>query len=145
MSAARSARRATLALIALSPIAGRATLAAPSLPEGLAVAAARASALRDEAVRRGDQPYGAVVVKDGRIVGEGASAVVLRRDPDAHAERVAIADAVAQLGPAGIEGAVLVGSSRACAACSAAAFHAGIVRLYHGATPADDGPPVPPR
>ena len=145
MSAARRARRAALTLIALAPFAARPVLAQPSPSEGLAAAAARARVLRDQAVRLGDQPYGAVVMKEGRIVGEGVSAVVLRRDPDAHAERIAIADAVARLGRGGVEGAVLVGSSRACAACSAAAWRAGIARLYHGDAPADDGPPAAPR
>jgi hypothetical protein len=47
--------------------------------------ARRALELRDEALRRGDQPYGAVVVRHGEIVGEGVSAVVTDRDPTAHA------------------------------------------------------------
>ena len=104
-------------------------------------AARRARELRDESVRRGDQPYGAVVVKDGRIVGEGISAVVTRNDPEAHAERVALADAVARLGPEGVKGAALVGSSRACGRCADAARRAGIARLWHGDLPVDDGPP----
>ena len=141
MSVRRRARRAALALIALAPIAARSTIARAET--GLAEAASRARSLRDEAVRRGDQPYGAVVVKDGRIVAEGVSAVVTRGDPDAHAERVALADALARLGRAGVQGAVLVGSSRACPACRAAAHRAGIVRLYHGNAPSDDGPPSP--
>jgi tRNA(adenine34) deaminase len=107
----------------------------------LAAAARRARELRDEAVRRGDQPYGAVVVKDGRIVGEGVSAVVALGDPDAHAERIALADAAARLGAAGVSGATLVGSSRACARCSEAARRAGIARLWHGDPPKDDGRP----
>jgi len=107
----------------------------------LAAAARRARELRDESVRRGDQPYGAVVVQDGRIVGEGISAVVTRNDPDAHAERVALADAAARLGPDGVKGATLVGSSRACARCADAARRAGIARLWHGELPVDDGTP----
>jgi tRNA(adenine34) deaminase len=114
-------------------------MAWPTAP--LADAGRRALALRDEAVRRGDQPYGAVVVKDGRIVGEGVSAVIARGDPEAHAERLALADAALRLGHAGLAGALLVGSSRACARCSDAARRAGIARLYHGGEPVDDGPP----
>ena len=45
---------------------------------------ARARALRDEAVREGDQAYGAVVVRDGVIVGVGRNYVVLQTDPTAH-------------------------------------------------------------
>jgi len=47
---------------------------------------ARARALRDEAVTEGDQPDGAVVVRDGVIVGEGRNYVILQSDPTAHAE-----------------------------------------------------------
>lgn len=103
--------------------------------------AARALALRDEAIRRGDQPYGAVVVLDGRIVGEGVSAVITRRDPDAHAERLALRDALAHTGRSSLAGALLYGSSRACGLCEAAARRAGIARMFHGADAIDDGPP----
>ena len=144
MTAFRRLRRTLLALVAVLPLAQR-VVHAQAPAAGLAAAAERARALRDEAVRRGDQPYGAVVVQDGRIVGEGVSAVVARGDPNAHAERIAIADAIARLGAAGVAGAVLVGSSRACAACRAAASRAGVARLYHGDAPDDDGPPARPR
>lgn len=103
--------------------------------------AARALALRDEAIRRGDQPYGAVVVKDGRIVGEGVSAVITRSDPDAHAERLALRAAQAYLGTAALAGCVLFGSARACPLCESAAARAGIARLYHGVEAIDGGVP----
>lgn len=138
-------RRRLVGWIALAPAAPRAFAksGAPPVPPstGPAAYAARAMALRDEAVRRGDQPYGAVVVKDGRIVGEGVSAVIARGDPDAHAERLAIADARRRLGTADLDGAALYGSSPACAVCRAAARDARIARLYHGAGATDDGPP----
>jgi tRNA(adenine34) deaminase len=134
-------RRRVLAAIALGPAWARAQPA--GFNAALAAAAARALTLRDEAIRQGDQPYGAVVVMDGRIVGEGVSAVVTARDPDAHAERVALRDASTRLGASNLAGAVLVGSSRACSACEKAASRAGISRLYHGPAPVDDGPPRP--
>ena len=131
-------RRRVLAFFAAVPLArGAAGESKPSL----AAFAARALALRDEAVRRGDQPYGAVVVKDGRIVGEGVSAVIARKDPDAHAERIALADAREKLGADGVRGALLIGSSPACSRCAEAARRAGIARLFHGAGPADGGAP----
>lgn len=133
-------RRAIVAALGALPFA-RAAARAPAQAAALAAAARRAGELRDEAVRRGDQPYGAVVVKDGGIVGEGVSAVVARGDPDAHAERVALADAASRLGPDALRGAVLVGSSRACARCAEAARVAGIARLYHGERAQDDGAP----
>lgn len=138
-------RRRVVAWIALASAAPRAPASpgAPPAPPstGPAAYAARAMALRDEALRRGDQPYGAVVVKDGRIVGEGVSMVIARGDPDAHAERVAIADARRRLGTAELDGTELYGSSPACAACRDAARDARVARLYHGAGATDDGPP----
>jgi tRNA(Arg) A34 adenosine deaminase TadA len=107
--------------------------------------AARALALRDRAVAGGDQPYGAVVVRDGAIVGEGRSEVVTARDPTAHAEMLAIRDAMRRLGTADLAGCVLYGSSRACPMCEAAAHRARIARLAHGPDPTDDGPPRPSR
>lgn len=106
--------------------------------------AARAMALRDEAIRRGDQPYGAVVVRDGAIVGEGVSAVVTLRDPDAHAERVALAAARRRLATVDLAGCELYGSARACALCEAAAARAGIVRMYYGPGATDAGTPRAP-
>ncbi len=97
--------------------------------------------LRDEAARAGDQPYGAVVVKDGRIVGEAPSRVVTARDPTAHAEMEAIRDAARKLGTRHLSGCDLYGSSPACRMCEAAAYWAGIARLFHGAEAAGGRPP----
>ncbi len=63
------------------------------------------------------------------------------RDADAHAERIALRDAITRLGTADLSGCALVGSSRACGACADAAFRARIARLWHGSPPVDDGPP----
>src|SRR4051812_48263689 len=54
--------------------------------------------MRDEAVRAGDQPLGAVLVKDGAVLGFGPSRVMLKKDASAHAEREAIREAQARLG-----------------------------------------------
>lgn len=91
----------------------------------------------------GDQAYGAVVVADGVIVGVGPSRVVVDQDPSAHAERVALRDARQRLGRSSLAGAVLVSTSRPCAACEAAAASAGVGRMFHGATLADAGAPRP--
>src|SRR5688500_15429857 len=90
-------RRHLLSAIAPSALAGvsRASPAAaqprPALPplwqpaeKTKAAFLARARALRDQAIREGDQGYGAVVVRDGVIVGEGRNYVVLQTDPTAH-------------------------------------------------------------
>lgn len=101
----------------------------------------RAFEMRAEAVRRGDQPFGAVVVKDGRIVGEGVSAVITRPDPTAHGEIEAIRDAAQRLGTRDLAGAELFTTFRPCPMCEAAAAWAGIARVWHGEEIADGGAP----
>jgi len=103
--------------------------------------ARRALQLRDAATRSGDQAYGAVVVKDGRIVGEAPSRVITSRDPTAHAEMEAIRDAARKLGTRDLSGCEMYGSSRACRMCEGAAYWAGIARLFHGAEAAGGEPP----
>lgn len=100
-----------------------------------------AEAMRQRALSWGDQPYGAVLVRDGRIIGHGPSRVVLNNDADAHAEREAIRDATASFGAQQVKGAVLYSTSRPCALCEAAAARAGVVRMYHGPQVQDAGEP----
>jgi tRNA(Arg) A34 adenosine deaminase TadA len=97
--------------------------------------------MKDEAVRAGDQAYGAVLVKDGRIIGFGPSRVVLKKDSTAHAEREAIREAQARLGRRELSGAVLYSTSRACPQCEAAAAEADVVRMIHGRDAVDAGRP----
>jgi tRNA(Arg) A34 adenosine deaminase TadA len=101
----------------------------------------RAFAMRDAAARGGDQPYGAAVVRDGRIVGEAPSRVVTAGDPTAHAEMEAIRDAARRLGTRDLSGCEIYASTRPCPMCEAAAYWAGIARIRHGADAADAGPP----
>jgi tRNA(Arg) A34 adenosine deaminase TadA len=101
----------------------------------------RAEALRDEAVRAGDQPYGAVVLRGERIVGAAPSRVVTDTDPTAHAEMEAIREAARQLRSRDLSGCVLVSTSRACRMCEAAAGWAGIARMVYGAQLDDAGAP----
>ncbi len=102
---------------------------------------ARALEMRDEAARRGDQAFGAVVVKGGRIVGEGVSAVITRPDPTAHGEIEAIRDAARRLNSRDLSGAELYSSFRPCPMCEAAAAWAGIVRVWYGSELTDGGAP----
>lgn len=96
--------------------------------------------MKEEAVKSGDRPYGAVVAKHGRIIGFGPSRVVLKNDWTAHAEREAIREAQARLGR-DLAGCLLYFTSRPCAACEAAAFEAKIARMYYGPDATDAGPP----
>lgn len=130
-------RRGFLA-IAGAAFAARAD-AAPAAQHREFIAAA--FKMRDDAVKAGDQPYGAVVVMDARIVGYGPSRVVMKQDLTAHAEREAIRAAQAQLGRRDLSGCTLYSSSRPCSACEAAAYEANVARMIYGATATDAGPP----
>ena len=101
----------------------------------------RAFALRRAALESGDQGYGAVVVRDGRIIGEAPSRVIQNRDPTAHAEMEAIRDAARRGASRDLGGAVLYSSSPPCPMCEAAAYWAGIERLVHGSEARDGGRP----
>ncbi len=101
----------------------------------------RAFEMRQRAIERGDQPYGAVIVKGARIVGEGVSAVVTDTDPTAHAEMEAIRDAARRLGTTDLAGCDMYGTSRACPMCEAGAYWARIARMYHGRSIDDAGAP----
>jgi tRNA(Arg) A34 adenosine deaminase TadA len=101
----------------------------------------RAFEMRRRAIARGDQPFGAVIVKDGRIVGEGVSAVVTDNDPTAHAEMQAIRDAARRLGTRDLTGCEMYGTSRACPMCEAGAHWARVARMYYGASIIDAGAP----
>jgi tRNA(Arg) A34 adenosine deaminase TadA len=102
---------------------------------------AAAFKMKDEAVRAGDQAYGAVVVKEGRIIGFGPSRVVLKKDWTAHAEREAIREAQARLGRTDLSGCILYSSSRPCSECERAAAGASIDRMIFGSEATDAGKP----
>ena len=102
---------------------------------------AEAQRMRREAIASGDQAFGAVVVKAGDIIGYGPSRVVVDRNPDAHAERVAIWDAQKRLGMKNLSGATLYSTSRPCGACETAAALASIDRMLFGEAASDAGAP----
>ena len=101
----------------------------------------RALEMRQLASEQGDQPYGAVVVLDGRIVGQSWSRVVLDHDPTGHAEMAALRDAGSRLKRTELHGAVLYSSSRPCAMCEAAAAWAGIAEMVYGPEATHAGAP----
>ena len=101
----------------------------------------RAFEMRRRAISIGDQGYGAVVVRDGIIVGQSPSHVIVHRDPTAHAEMEAIRDAAKRLGNRDLSGCTLYSSSPACPMCEAAAYWADIDRMVSGQTVSDGGRP----
>ena len=96
---------------------------------------ARARALRDQAVREGDQGYGAVVVRDGMIVGEGRNYVVLDSDPTAHAELLAVRDAARRLKSRDLSDCDLYSTATPCPMCQGALYWARIRRYHNESTP----------
>lgn len=100
-----------------------------------------AAEMRRLAQSWGDQPYGAVLVLNGVLVGQGPSRVVKNQNPDAHAEREAIRDAQRRLGREKLPGAVLYSTSRPCSLCEAAAARADVARMYFGPSLTDAGVP----
>lgn len=102
-----------------------------------------AVAMQQHAQSQGDQPYGAVLVLDGAIVGAGPSRVLQRGDPDGHAEREALRDAQQRLGRSLLAGSMLYSTSRPCRHCESAAAQAGVARMVHGAALTDAGSPAP--
>ncbi len=96
---------------------------------------ARASALRDQAVREGDQAYGAVVVRDGEIVGEGRNYVVLHTDPTAHAELLAVRDAARRLKTRDLSDCDVYSTATPCPMCQGALYWARIRRYHNESMP----------
>src|SRR5919112_1779865 len=85
-----------------------------------------AFAMKERAVENGDQPYGAVVVLNGDVIGYGPSRVVTNKDPTAHAEREAIRDAQVKLNRRNLSNCVMYSTSRPCPECEKAAHAARI-------------------
>ena len=98
----------------------------------------RAIGLAKESVQTGGFPAGAVIVKNGEIVGEGLSLGFKNNDPTGHAETVAIRQACQKLGTADLTGATLYESLQACTMCFSAAYWAGISRIVSAAKKTDE-------
>jgi hypothetical protein len=96
---------------------------------------AHAGALRDQAVREGDQAYGAVVVRNGLIVGEGRNYVVLQTDPTAHAELLAVRDAARRLKTRDLSDCEVFSTATPCPMCQAALYWARVRRYHNDGTP----------
>lgn len=78
-------------------------------------------------------PFGAVVVRDGAIVGRGCNGVTSLNDPTAHAEVMAIRDACRALGTYSLAGCEIYASCEPCPMCLAAIYWARLERLYFAA------------
>lgn len=101
---------------------------------------ARAIALSQQALNKpGTEPFGAVVVKNGCLVGEGFNHSRAHFDPTSHGEVEAIRDACHRLETLDLSGCELYTSCEPCALCVAAMQIAGIARMYYAASLAQSG------
>lgn len=82
-------------------------------------------------------PFGCVIVKDGKIVGEGSNAVTSSNDPTAHAEVVAIRDACKNLGAFQLDGCILYTSCEPCPMCLGAIYWARPDKVFYANTRED--------
>ncbi|HZR69681.1 MAG TPA: tRNA adenosine(34) deaminase TadA [Burkholderiales bacterium] len=85
------------------------------------------------AAARGEVPVGAVVVREGEVIGRGSNAPISSRDPTAHAEIAALRDAACALENYRLGGCMLYVTLEPCAMCAGAIMHARIARLVFGA------------
>jgi len=90
--------------------------------------------LARDAWAAGEVPVGAVVVRNGEIVGRGFNAPISRHDPSAHAEIMALRDAAERLGNYRLVGCSIYVTLEPCVMCMGAIFHARVERVVYGAS-----------
>lgn len=90
--------------------------------------------LAAQAAEAGEVPVGALVVKDGEIIGRGYNAPISCHDPSAHAEIRAMRDAAQRIGNYRLVDCTLYVTLEPCAMCAGAIQHARIARLVYGAS-----------
>jgi tRNA(Arg) A34 adenosine deaminase TadA len=95
---------------------------------------ARALTLALRAEQQGEVPVGAVVVRDGQVLGEGWNRNLELHDPSAHAEIMALREAGAAVGNHRLPGCTLYVTLEPCCMCAGAMIHARLARLVYGAT-----------
>lgn len=88
-------------------------------------------------IASGQSPFGAVIVREGRAVGEGHNEVWKRTDPTAHAEVVCIQDGARALRTIDLSGCVMYTTTEPCPMCAAAIHWSKLDAVYFGASIAD--------
>jgi len=97
----------------------------------------KAVALSLKNIENGGGPFGAVIVKDGKIIATGANRVTANTDPTAHAEVNAIRKAAKKLGTFDLSGCEIYTSCEPCPMCLGAVYWAHLDKMYYGNTKAD--------
>ena len=93
-----------------------------------------ALSLGRQAAQNGEVPVGAIVVKDGVVIGRGSNAPITLQDPTAHAEIIAMREAAQHIGNYRLVGCTLYVTLEPCAMCSGTIQHARIAKLVYGAS-----------
>jgi tRNA(adenine34) deaminase len=99
----------------------------------------QAIALAQQAAEQGEVPVGAIIVKDGAIIGKGSNTPINTHDPTAHAEIIAMRDAAQRIGNYRLVDCTLYVTLEPCAMCTGAMQHARIARVVYGASDAKTG------
>ncbi|MDD4990697.1 MAG: nucleoside deaminase [Paludibacter sp.] len=97
----------------------------------------KAIALSVENIKNGGGPFGAVIVKDGKVVSTGVNRVTANNDPTAHAEVNAIRKAAKKLGTFDLAGCEIYTSCEPCPMCLGAVYWAHLDKMYYGNTKLD--------
>jgi tRNA(adenine34) deaminase len=90
--------------------------------------------LADQAQAMNEVPVGAVVVKDGEIIGRGFNSPIAHHDPSAHAEMQALREAAKAIGNYRLAGCELFVTLEPCLMCAGAIMHARVARVVYGAS-----------
>ncbi len=114
-----------------NPLSADKSAAEDSLSDEVWMAEALHCAQR--ALEAGEVPVGAVVVREGRVIGRGWNRNLTDNDPTAHAEMVALSEAGEKVGNHRLVGCELFVTIEPCAMCAGAAIHARLRRLVYGA------------
>ena len=97
----------------------------------------RAIELSVESINNGTGPFGAVIVKDEKIIAEGSNKVTSTNDPTAHGEIVAIRDACKKFNNFSLHGCELYSSCEPCPLCLSAIYWSRINKIYYANTRED--------
>lgn len=97
----------------------------------------KAIAWAEKSTAKGGGPFGAVIVKDGKIVAQGHNCVTINNDPTAHAEVTTIRKACKKLKTFDLSGCEIYTSCEPCPMCLSAIYWAHIDKIYYGCTKTD--------
>lgn len=94
---------------------------------------AQALTLAQRGAEQGEVPVGALVVRDGEVIGQGWNQPISSHDPSAHAEIIALRDAAVRVQNYRLSGATLFVTIEPCTMCFGGLMHARVERLVYGA------------